>query len=137
MHVKLVTLSGIKFDDDALEVRFKTPQGAMVVLPHHEPITAQTSPGPVTIIDKDRGDEVFASYGGLIEVTANDVRILLDEADYAADLIESEVQDALKAAHALKAKAKDQKELDEAQRIIDRQSVRLEVARIRHRRPRG
>lgn len=137
MHVKLVTLTGTKFDDEALEIRFKTPLGAMVVLPHHEPITAQTSPGPVTIIDKKNEDEVFASYGGLIEVTDNQVRILLDEADYATDLVESEVKEALKAAQALKAKAKDQKELDEAQRLIDRQAVRLEVAQIRRRRPRG
>lgn len=137
MHVRLVTLSGIKFDDDANEVRIKTPDGAMVVLPHHEPLTAQTSPGPVTIIDKKDEDEVFASYGGIIEVTGNDVRILLDEADYAADLIESEVKEALKAAEALKSKAKDAKELDEAQKIIDRQSVRLEVAQLRRRNRRG
>jgi F-type H+-transporting ATPase subunit epsilon len=137
MHVRLVTLSGVKFDQEALEVRIKTPLGAMVVLPHHEPITAQTVPGPVTIIDTKNNDEVFASYGGILEVTNNEVRILLDEADYATELVEAEIEEALKSAQALKAKAKDQKELDEAQRLIDRQAVRLQVAQIRRRHPRG
>ena len=137
MHVKLVTLSGTKFDDDALEVRIKTEEGAMVVLPNHEPLTALTAPGPVTIIDKNNTDEVFASFGGLVEVTQNEVRILLDEADYAEDLVEAEVREALKNAQSLKAKAKDQKELNEAQSIIDRQAVRLEVTQIRRRNRRG
>ena len=133
MQVKLVTLNGIKFDDIAKEVHIVTPDGAMVVLPHHEPLTAQTSPGPVIIVDNKDNDEVFASYGGLIEVTNNEVRILLDEADHADDLVEVEIEEALQAAKSLKKKAKDQKELDEAQQIIDRQYVRLNVSRVRRR----
>lgn len=131
MQVTLVTLSGVRFQEDAKEVRLRTPLGAMVVLPHHEPITAITSPGPVTIIDTNNEEELFASYGGLMEVTGGDVRILLDEADHAKDLVESEIRAALEHAHDLKAKAKDQTELAEAQRLIDRQAVRLEVSRLR------
>ena len=133
MHVTLVTLSGIKFSDDAREVRLKTPLGAMAILPHHEPITAITSPGAITIIDKANEEELFASFGGLLEVTNGDVRILLDEADHARDLVEEEIKLALEHAQELKTKAKDQTELAEAQRLIDRQAVRLEVAQIRRR----
>jgi F-type H+-transporting ATPase subunit epsilon len=136
MQTKLVTLSGIQFDEPAKEVHLRTALGNMVVLPGHEPISAMTEPGPVRIVSSNGDEVIFASYGGLLEVTNNNVRILLDEVDHAADLIEADVQEALAAAQALKAKAKDQKELDEAQKIIDRQAVRLEVARIR-RRPRG
>lgn len=46
MQVSLVTLSGIQFDNTAQEVRIRTPLGAMVVLPQHEPMTAVTVPGP-------------------------------------------------------------------------------------------
>ncbi len=131
MQVTLVTLSGERFNDTAREVHIKTPLGAMVVLPHHEPITAVTSPGPVIIIDKNNEEEIFASYGGLMEVSDNSVHILLDEADHARDLVESEIKSALNAAVELKAKAQDQTELAEAQRLIDRHEVRLEVTRIR------
>ncbi|MCU0667569.1 MAG: ATP synthase F1 subunit epsilon [Patescibacteria group bacterium] len=136
MQTKLVTLSGIQFNEPAKEVHLRTALGSMVVLPGHEPISAITEPGPVKIVNDNGEETIFASYGGLLEVTNNTVRILLDEVDHEADLIESEVQEALAAAQALKAKAKDQKELDEAQKLIDRQAVRLEVARIR-RRPRN
>ena len=81
-------------------------------------------------------EELFASYGGLIEVSDNHVRLLLDEADHARDLVESEIAEALVAAREMKAKATDQTELAEAQRLIDRHAVRLEVAKIR-RKPRG
>lgn len=136
MHVTLVSLNGLQFDDNAQEVRVKTPIGHMVVLPGHEPITAVTSPGPVIIVDSTNKEEVFASYGGMFEVSGDVVRILVDEVDHVDTLIESEIQDALKQAKSLKVKAKDQRELDEAQSLIDRQLVRLEVARIR-RRPRS
>ncbi len=136
MQVTLVTLSGIQFNDTAQEVRIRTPLGAMVVLPQHEPMTAVTVPGPVTIVDSAHEEELFASYGGLVEVSDNHVRILLDEADHARDLVESEIAEALIAARDLKAKATDQTELAEAQRLIDRHEVRLEVAKIR-RKPRS
>lgn len=131
MQVTLVTLSGIQFDDEASEVRLATPLGAMVVLSHHEPITAVTSPGPVTIVMKDGKQELFASFGGMMEVSENSVRLLLDEVDHAKDLVESDIKAALEAAKQQKAKAKDQTELAEAQRLIDRQAIRLEVAEIR------
>ena len=136
MHVTLVTLSGAQFDNDAKEVRLGTPLGKLVVLPHHEPLTAVTSPGPVTIIDSNNQEVLFASYGGMMEVSNNNVRLLLDEADHAKDLVEADIKMALEEAKKLKAKAKDQTELDEAQKLIDRQAVRLEVAQIR-RKPRG
>lgn len=135
MHVTLVSLSGIQFNDIAKEVRVKTPIGHMVVLPGHEPITAVASPGPVIIVDSANQEEVFASYGGMFEVTDNVVKILVDQVDHIDTLIESDIQEALKSAESLRTKAKDQKELDEAQALIDRQIVRLEVSRIR-RKPR-
>ena len=131
MHVTLVTLSGTRYDDVAKEVRLATPNGAMLVLPYHEPMTAVTTAGAVIIVDKVGEEEVFASYGGLMEVSENSVRLLLDEADHARDLVEEEIKEALESALQLKAKAKDQTELTEAQRLIDRHEVRLGVAQLR------
>lgn len=133
MHVTLVTLSGVSFDNTAREVHVRTPLGAMVVLPHHEPLTGVTVIGPVMIVDDDNNEEIYASYGGLIEISNNQVRLLVDEADHSRDLVESEIAEALTAAQELKANAKDQTELAEAQRLIDRHAVRLEVTNLRRR----
>lgn len=133
MHVTLVTLSGLLFNDTAQEVHIRTPLGAMVVLPHHEPLSGVTLSGPIVIVDQENNDEIFASYGGLVEISNNQVRLLVDEADHARDLVESEIAEALHAAQEMKLNAKDQTELAEAQRLIDRHAVRLEVTQLRRR----
>jgi len=136
MHVTLVTLSGLQYDDEALEVRLGTPLGRLVVMSNHEPLTAVAEPGPITIFYSNNEEVLFASYGGLLEVSNNKVRLLLDEVDHASELVEADINAALEAAKQLKAKAKDQTELAAAQKLIDRQAIRLEVAQIR-RKPRG
>lgn len=136
MHVTLVTLSGLQYNDEALEVRMATPSGRLVIMSNHEPLTAVANPGPITILCNNNEEILFASYGGLLEVSDNKVRLLLDEVDHAVDLVEADIKAALEAAKQLKAKAKDQTELAAAQRLIDRQAIRLEVAQIR-RKPRG
>jgi F0F1-type ATP synthase epsilon subunit len=103
---------------------------------NHEPLTAVANPGPITILNDKNEEVLFASYGGLLEVSENKVRLLLDEVDHEADLVEADIKAALEAAKQLKAKAKDQTELAAAQKLIDRQAIRLEVAQIR-RKPRA
>lgn len=134
MLVELLTLNGVKYSGDAKEVQIITPSGAMTVLPHHEPLTAISVSGPLTIVDDKGEEQVFASFGGLIEIENNHVRLLSDEAEHSDELIESEIQQALAMAEKLKKSAKDRKELHHAQTLIDRHIVRLEVSKVRRRR---
>lgn len=133
MQVELLTLNGTKFSGEAKEVQINTPSGAMTVLPHHEPLTAISVTGPVIITDNNGDQQVFATFGGLIEIESNRVRLLSDEAEHSDELIESEIQEALAMAEKLKKSAKDRKELHHAQTLIDRHIVRLEVSKVRRR----
>jgi F-type H+-transporting ATPase subunit epsilon len=83
--------------------------------------------------DSDLQREYFATNGGVIEVADNVLRVLVDEADHADELNESEVQKALERAHKMKAEAKDQISLEHAQSLVDRQTVRLQVAGLKRR----
>lgn len=130
MQFELLTLAGAKFKGDVSQVSLVAADGEMGILPHHEPFTAKLLPGPVTVYSRGKR-EVFAIYGGLIEVSAERVRVLADEADHENDLIAAEVEQALKRAEASKSSAKDKHELARAQRLVDRESVRLNVARMR------
>jgi F-type H+-transporting ATPase subunit epsilon len=130
MELELLTLAGVKFKGDVTQVSLVAADGEMGILPHHEPFTAMLMPGPVTVHTKGKR-EVFATYGGLIEVTSERVRVLADEAEHEDDLVEHEVEEALKRAEDMKANAKDKHELSRAQHLVDRQSVRLNVARMR------
>ena len=132
MDFELLTLSGTKFSGEAIQVNLTTVDGQMGILPHHEPFVAKVVAGPVVVKPAKGESQVFATYGGLVEVTAaNRVRLMADEADHAEDLVASEIEEALARAEDLRAKAKDKTELANAQALVDRQAVRLGVARMR------
>lgn len=134
---QLVALSGKKFDDDVYEVVLPTLDGEIGVLSHHMPLVSVATTGAIMVRrnpkDSDAQREYFASSGGAIEVSDNTLRVLVDEADHAEELNEAEVQKALERAHKMKAEAKDQISLDHAQTMVDRHTVRLQVASLKRR----
>lgn len=131
MNFELLTLSGAKWQGEADEVVLTTTNGQMGILPHHEPLVAQVVAGPLTIKHGKGAPEVFATYGGLLEVTKDYVRLLADEADHESDLVASEIEAALAEARKMRDNAKDKVELAKAQQMIDRSEVRLGIARMR------
>jgi F-type H+-transporting ATPase subunit epsilon len=137
MKLELVTLDGVKFSADAYSIILPTASGQITVLPHHEPLLSLLVPGVITIRknanDADYHLEHYATYGGVVEITANSARILVDEADHGDQINEAEAKKAHEAAIALRQSAKTQVELDKAQERIDRQAVRLQVADLRRR----
>ena len=137
MQFELLTLTGTKFSGEATQVDLATEDGQMGVLPYHENLTAIAAAGPVTIYKKGGEKEIFAIFGGLLEINENRARLLADEAEHARDLVLEQIEAALKHAEQLKSAAKDKVELARAQELIDRQVVRLGVAKMRrHQGPR-
>jgi F-type H+-transporting ATPase subunit epsilon len=136
MKLSLVTLDGVKFSEDAYSITLPTASGEITVFPDHEPLVSILIPGVVTV-RKAKNDpnqllEHFATYGGVLEVTGDAVRVLVDEAE-GGDIAEQEVEKAKADAEKLKREAKNQVELEHAQSLIDRQAVRLQVAQLRRR----
>lgn len=136
---ELVTLDGTKFSEEVYEVILPTPQGYIAILPHHISLVSIATNGVISVRRKqgDRDDqmEYFATNGGVIELADNTVRVLADEADKEDEINEAEAQRAYERAQKLRDEAKTQIELDQAQSLMDRQAVRLQVATLkRHRR---
>lgn len=131
MQFELLTASGPKYQGEALEVALRTANGDIGILPHHEALTAIAVPGPVLVHGHGGKTTMFAIFGGLLEVRDNVVRLLADEADHADDLIQEEVEAALKKAEELKDRARDKHQLHRAQELVDRHAVRLEVVHLR------
>jgi len=136
-HFQLVSLTGIKFDDDVSEVILPTLEGEIGVLQHHMPLISVATNGVIAVRrhpkDPDTVREFFATNGGVVEVDDNVLRVLVDEADHADDINEAEVQAAIERANQMKAEATDQVSLEHAQTLIDRHSVRLHVAGLKRR----
>lgn len=137
MNFELVSLDGVKFKAQAYSVILPTASGQITLLAQHEPLLSVVTPG-VIIIRRNKSDadthlEHYATYGGVLEVTKDGARVLVDEATHGEEVNEAEARKAHEAALALLKQAKTQVELDKAQAIVDRQAVRLGVAQL-HRR---
>lgn len=139
IHLQLITLSGIKFDDNVYEVLLPTLEGQIGVLTGHMPLISVATNGVISVrreaTDIDLAMEHFATNGGVVEVVDNTLRVLVDEADHAEDINVSEAQAAHERALKLKAEAKDEVSLEQAQALVDRTATRLQVAGLKHRRP--
>lgn len=140
IKLELVTLSGVKFGEEVAEVILPTLDGYIGVLTGHMPLVSVATIGVISIRrnanDPDDWMESYATNGGVIEVADNVLRVLVDEADHAEDINEAEAQAAYELAQKMKTEAKDQVSLEKAQSMIDRQSVRLQVAGLRRRKNR-
>lgn len=137
LHFQLVALTGTKFDGDAYEVILPTLDGEIGVLEDHMPLVSVATIGAIAVRreprDADRDREYFAISGGVIEVSSNTLRVLVDEADHADDINQAEAEAAMQRAHQLKAEANDQVSLEHAQSLVDRHAVRLQVANLKRR----
>lgn len=137
MQLELITLDGVKVSGEVYEVLIPTPEGVIAVLPGHTRLVTLAVNGVVSIrhkkSDPDDRMEHLATFGGVVEVSPTRLKILVDEADTADDIIEGEAKSALERATRMKSEAKDKVELDRAQAAIDRSAVRLKVAGLRRR----
>ncbi len=136
-HFQLVSLTGVKFDDDVSDVILPTLEGEIGVLQHHMPLISVATNGVICVRrhpkDTDAQREYFATNGGVIEIADNTLRVLVDEADHADDINEAEAQAAMELAQQMKAEATDQVSLEHAQTLMDRHAVRLQVANLKRR----
>jgi F-type H+-transporting ATPase subunit epsilon len=137
IRFQLVALTGTKFDDDVYEITLPTLDGEIGVLQNHMPLVSVAKAGAIMVRrnekDSDASREVFAISGGVIEVSDNKLRVLVDEADHADEINEAEAQAAMERAQKLKSEATDEVSLEHAQQLVDRHAVRLQVAGLKRR----
>jgi F-type H+-transporting ATPase subunit epsilon len=135
MQLEFVTLAGPKLQKDVYEVILPTTDGNIAIFAQHMPLVTAVIPGVITVRhkkgDADGARDVFATNGGVAEMTGRLLRLLVDEADHADTIVEKEAAEALAAAKKLKAEAKNAVELAHAETLIDRHTVRLKVAELR------
>ena len=140
IRFQLVSLTGLKFDKEVYEVIVPTASGQIGVLSKHMPLISVAVNGAIAVRhesrDADSQMEYFAINGGAVEITDGLLRVLVDDADAADDINESEAQKAVERALKMKSEAKDSISLDKAQALVDRHTVRLQVASLKRRKQR-
>lgn len=137
MNFELITLSGSKLNESVYEAIMPTADGEISVFPGHESLVSVAVPGVISVRkDKHHSDEqmeYFAISGGIIEVSSDRVRVLVDEAEHGDDIVEAESKAALDRALQMRDSATNQVELEKAHQLVDRRAVRLKVADLRRR----
>ncbi len=137
MNFQLITLLGVKVDHDVYEVILPTADGEIAVFPGHEPLVSIAVPGAIAVRyvkgDPDSKLDYFAISGGVIEISQDSLKVLVDEADSGEDIVEAETKVALERALTMRDTAKNQVELEKAHQLVDRHAVRLKVADLRRR----
>lgn len=140
MKLQLVTMTGVKVDEPIYSATIPTVDGEISVFPSHESLVTLARNGVITVrFKKDNPDaklEYFAISGGVVQIDQTQIRVLVDEADHGAEIIEAETRAALERAIRQRDEADDQIEREKAHRLIDRHMVRLKVAELQRRRRR-
>jgi F-type H+-transporting ATPase subunit epsilon len=135
MKLQLVALDGVKFEEDAYSITLPSLAGEITVYKDHMPLMTALQPGMITIRrhqgDPDYKHDHYASFGGVADINGDRVRILVDEATHGDEINFAEAEKAKAEAERRLANAKNQVELDQAQALIDRYAVRLNVATLR------
>lgn len=135
LHLKVITLTGTAVDSDVYEVMVPTTGGTIGVYGGHAPLLGEVAPGLLKIRkkkeDKDDARDEYGVYDGTVEVLHDTVQVLVDELDAPGEVSEHEAEAALKRAQEMQAKAKDAVSLAEAQSLMDRSQVRLQLASLR------
>lgn len=119
LHVSIVTQSGSVFDGVSDEVVAPGGAGQLGILPRHAPLMTTLTIGALHI-KHNGGEETFFIGGGFMQVLHNQVNILADDAEHAADIDE---------AHAEEARRRAQQSLDQQASDVDTAALQGEIQR--------
>ena len=136
-QLQIITLSGVYLDDEVHEVQVPTQAGPIALNAGHAPLVGVIKPGVLTIIRK-KGDtqdhhEQIGVYEGTVDVLNDTVKVLVDDVDTPDEYSEEEAKKAFKRAKEMTEKAGDSVALSEAQSMMDRSAVRLQLAGLKKR----
>ena len=119
IQVDIVSAEGELFSGAASEVIAPASQGDLGILPRHAPLLTTLAVGELRV--RQRGvDESFYVGGGFLEVNANVITVLADDAERAANIDEAHAQEARRRAQAL---------LEERGTDVDQATVAAELER--------
>lgn len=128
--LKIVTPEKIVLTDEVNQLSVSTTSGQITILAHHLPLISQLAPGEIIVKHQNKEESLMAVFGGFIEVLTEEVIILADRAEYAADIDEQRAEEArVRAEEALKEKHLDSEQFAMLSATLEKELNRLKVAR--------
>jgi F-type H+-transporting ATPase subunit epsilon len=122
--VEVLTPEGEVFSDEVVMVSTRTTVGSIGVLANHEPLLGMLEPTELRLYKTESDIERYAQGEGYLQVTADGVLVLVEEAVRPEDLNSSDLQDRLRRAEEAAERAE---EGSEDQRRAQRDRKRWEA----------
>jgi F-type H+-transporting ATPase subunit epsilon len=128
-HVEVLTPEGSTFDDEVGMVSTRTEVGSIGILARHEPVLGMLVPTELRLYRSDDDVVSYAQGEGYIQVSADGVLILVEEALEPGQLDAADLRDKLQQAQeALRAAEDDSEEARRAARDERRWQCFLSIA---------
>jgi len=86
LSVAVVSAERSIWTGTATSIVAKTPEGDIGILPGHEPVLALLQDSPVRLTSTDGTVVVVAAHGGFLSVAKDEVNIMAEVAELAADI---------------------------------------------------
>ncbi len=134
LHVRVITATTTIFDGEADMVLAPGSEGELGILPRHAPLLTTLDIGELRVRRNGVDEGIFVG-GGFLEVNANIVTVLADDAERSTDIDERRAEEARKRAAAL-LERRDLGEEAAALAVAEMQRAagRIRVAEIQRRR---
>jgi F-type H+-transporting ATPase subunit epsilon len=134
LHLEIVTPERLAFEGEVDEVIVPGSEGELGILPHHAPLISLLGQG-VLRLKRGGEEEVFAIFGGFLQVRPDRVVVLAETADHASEIdLERAERARIDAQKVLEGGIVEPADLAAARTALRRALVRIRVA---EREPRG
>ncbi len=127
-HLEIVSPTRVVYSGEAASLTAPGVLGMFQVLFDHAPLLAQLAPGPLTVKDVSGADHRYAVGGGFAEVRSNNVIVLADSAEPAAEIDVARAENARADAQRRVREADTEEEKSLAGEALARARNRLKVA---------
>ena len=135
--LKIVTPERSLFENRVSQVSVSTTTGQVTILPSHVPMVSVLQPGEIIAKQEGKEEDLMSVSGGFIEVLSDQVIILADTAERAAEIDEQRAEEArARAQELMSKKVLDAEQFAYFSAQLEKELARLRVAR-RYKKNRG
>lgn len=130
---KIVTPERTVFENMVSQATLLTTDGQVTILPNHRSYIASLKSGEI-MLKKDGEEILLSTSGGFVEFNQNELIVLADTAERAEDIDIKKAEEARKRAEELMKQkiSMDESEYAAVAAAIEKESVRIKVARKHH-----
>lgn len=128
IRLEIVTPGGVAYSEEVEHAVIPTANGKIDILQHHAPLIDRLVPADVKVVNKDKKIDYLAIGSGFVEVYAEKIYIITDQAILVDEDDDAEIEAAIKRAEDALEEGKNSN-FDEAQLQLLEAAAKFEQAR--------